>query len=245
MEKASRVLVVDDNIELLSTFAMILGIKGYQVDTATNGLEATQRCQQNVYDVVLMDISMPVMNGIDAARQITRMDPSIKILLMTAYAEDTLVGQIIGERSYTVLQKPLQVKELVECIEQIVVSPLVLLVDDDEALCQTFSKILWKEGFRVAVANSGEEALDLMKRRNYRMAFVDYKLPHMDGLTVTDRFSEINSSMKSVMITAYREQFGARTSEDLNERGLTCLYKPLDMNRLIRLMKEYCVSPAT
>ena len=244
MEKTSRVLVVDDNIELLNTFAMILQIKGFDVDTAVNGLEATILCRNNIYDVILMDISMPVMNGIDAAGEIIRIDPSTRIILMTAYAEDNIIGQATRTQTFTILHKPLQIKELVESIQQIVAAPLVLLVDDDVALCQVFSQILWKEGIRVAVANSGEEALDMVKKRPYQMAFVDFMLPNIDGVETASRFEEIDSQLKSIMITAHRERYLSMLAEDICPAGIPCLYKPLDMNRVISLAKEYCITRA-
>ncbi|MDP2721615.1 MAG: response regulator [Bacteroidales bacterium] len=90
-EIKKHVLLVEDNL-LNQKFAMaVLKLKGYTADLADNGQIGVELFAKNEYDAILMDIQMPIMNGIDATKQIRAMEqknqwPRIKIIAVTAYA---------------------------------------------------------------------------------------------------------------------------------------------------------------
>ena len=73
MTDALTILVVDDNVDLLETFAMILKRRGFFVETADNGAAAVDKYKEHNYDVTLMDIVMPEMNGVEAFQKIREM----------------------------------------------------------------------------------------------------------------------------------------------------------------------------
>ena len=84
MTEQARVLVVDDNEDLLETFSMILKRRGFSVDTAEDGVCAVDKFKMHHFDVILMDIVMPRMNGVEAFRKIREVNPVAKVILMTA-----------------------------------------------------------------------------------------------------------------------------------------------------------------
>ena len=75
MKNKPTILVVDDNQDLLETFAMILKRRGYRVQTANDGLSAINKFKEQNFDVTLMDIVMPEMNGVDAFKKIKEIQP--------------------------------------------------------------------------------------------------------------------------------------------------------------------------
>lgn len=86
MNKA-RLLVVDDEENIRFLFKEELEEEGYAVDVASNGLEALDKIKHAAFDLVILDIKMPGMNGIEALNEIKNMNKSLPVILCSAYGE--------------------------------------------------------------------------------------------------------------------------------------------------------------
>ena len=82
----SKILVVEDEQHQRELYAMELQEEGYQVDQASNGKEAVELVKNNKYDLVVLDIRMPEMDGIEALGKILSRDKKIPIIIYTAYS---------------------------------------------------------------------------------------------------------------------------------------------------------------
>jgi DNA-binding NtrC family response regulator len=109
-----RVLVVDDEAIVRESYKLALTDAGYAVDTVASGREAIQACHEERYDVMLADIRMPDMDGVEVARVISREFPDVRVVLITGYpsAETQEQASRIGVMDY--LQKPLRPDRLSE-----------------------------------------------------------------------------------------------------------------------------------
>jgi CheY-like chemotaxis protein len=117
MGEKTRVLVVDDNVSQCKTMSFILEHKGCAVAIAESGPEAIEIAKKNPFDIIFMDIKMPVMNGVEAYKQIKKIRPGAKAIMMTAYALEDLIGQALAEGAYGILYKPLDIKKMFDLIE--------------------------------------------------------------------------------------------------------------------------------
>lgn len=91
----TTILVVDDEVMVQEAILLLLDAHGYRVMTASNGLEALQAVEQKTPQLVLTDIRMPQMDGIELAGQLHERYPELPVLIMTAYAEvETAVGAL-------------------------------------------------------------------------------------------------------------------------------------------------------
>ena len=101
------ILLVDDDIESCETLQQILVLRGHHVDIAGNGKEALAIYRMDLHDVVLCDVSMPVMNGLQLARAVRERNPKAKIALLTGWNADVATD----ERQFVddVFQKPVDV----------------------------------------------------------------------------------------------------------------------------------------
>lgn len=100
MEKQKKVLLVDDTPDFLEIFKFKLTQSGLIVDTANDGKEALEKIKQNNYDLVILDVMMPEMDGIDTALEIMKMkdNKDIKFVFLTNFGEDNpLIGKEIDE----------------------------------------------------------------------------------------------------------------------------------------------------
>jgi signal transduction histidine kinase/ActR/RegA family two-component response regulator len=114
-----RILVAEDNTVNQKLALRLLSRMGYEADLATNGLEALDAVERLPYDLVLMDVQMPEMDGLEATRQIAdRVDPARRpwIVAMTANAMDGDREQCLAAGMQGYISKPIRVEELVEAL---------------------------------------------------------------------------------------------------------------------------------
>ena len=206
MSDKPTVLVVDDNLDLLNTFAMILKRRGFSVQTAGDGFTAVDKCKEQNFDVTLMDIVMPEMNGVDAFKKIKEINPEASIILMTAYSDEELLQTARDEGVHTIIHKPIRIDQLIQLINETAEGQPILVVDDDADICDTLTKILKLQGYDVLTADSGEEAVMLTQGKSCQMAFIDVKLPSIDGLETLLRLKEMNPDLLVIMMTGFRNE---------------------------------------
>ena len=238
MNEAPTILVVDDNADLLDTFAMILKRRGFNVETAVNGANAVDKFKEHDFDVTLMDIVMPEMNGVEAFRKIREVDPGAPVILMTAYSDDDLLQTAKEEGADHVVNKPIRIDQLIELIKEAAASQPILVVDDDTDICHTLTKALEMEGYEVLAANSGEDAVGIVSETPCQMAFIDIKLPDIDGLETFLRLKELNPGIRTVMMTGFRNEVRDVLEKAEAASAITCLYKPFDPGVLTELVRQ-------
>ena len=115
-----KVLFVDDEVDLAEYIADELRSENFDTDTAYDGVEAVLKALDGIYDVVLLDIRMPKLDGIGALRIIKRVMPNLPIIMFTGQAGrgDMIASTRLG--AYTCLLKPVSLNQLVETIHQVV-----------------------------------------------------------------------------------------------------------------------------
>jgi len=118
VKKQPSILVVDDNADLLSTFSLILKRRGYNVDTAEDGLSAVDKFKRHQFDVTLMDVVMPGMNGLEAFQRIREISPGARVILMTAYYDEEELRKVLNEGVYNAVRKPINIAKLIELIKE-------------------------------------------------------------------------------------------------------------------------------
>lgn len=107
-----RILVAEDEQQLSHVLSSAMTASGYQVDIATNGQEAVEQAKENAYDVIILDIMMPVKSGLEALKEIRATGNRAYIMMLTAMCEedDKVTGLDAGADDY--LTKPFSLKEL-------------------------------------------------------------------------------------------------------------------------------------
>lgn len=113
-----RVLVVDDDKVLQENVRQTLEYHHFIVDTADNGKEAVGAVYREKYDLVVMDVNMPEMDGIQALIEIKKYNPSIIVLIMTAYSNVSDAVKAVKEGAYNYLEKPISSDALVALIKR-------------------------------------------------------------------------------------------------------------------------------
>jgi len=241
MEEKTSILIVDDNVSIHQSMSFILEGKGYAVTTAQDGPEAIEKIKETPFSIVFMDIKMPLMNGVETYRRIKEFRPEIAVVMMTAYAVEDLVAEALEEGAFGVIYKPLDMEEVIAIIEQARDAQrgaFILVVDDDPDICTTLKNVLLEKGNNVSIAHTGEEAVAMAKNEAYDIIFIDMQLPTINGLETYLAIRAIRPEVVAVMITAYRQEMADLVQEALNNDAYACLYKPFEMEELLRLVDE-------
>ena len=113
-----KFLIVDDDEKIREMICAYLGVSHNLCDSAHDGSEGFQKVIESSYDLVLMDINMPKMNGIECIKAIRVVDPDIPIIIMTGMASDVEIENGIKNGANAVLKKPFKFEELDIAIQQ-------------------------------------------------------------------------------------------------------------------------------
>ena len=112
----------------------------------------------------------------------------------------------------------------------------ILIVDDDENICETLSLILGKKSYEIETAGTGQEALKKAQGRFFNVALLDIKLPDMEGVELIAPFRKLHPDMVMIIVTAYASLKTAMQA--LNEGASAYITKPVDMNEVLATVGE-------
>ena len=125
--KVYRILIVDDDEDILANLSDILGHLGYKTDTATCGEEAIGKVEQFCpnqldchYDLCLLDFKMPGIDGVELYKKILQYNPKLRAIMITAYAGDDGVQRAVEAGTWKVLRKPVDIEQLLGMINDAV-----------------------------------------------------------------------------------------------------------------------------
>ena len=111
MRKIS-ILWTDDEIDLLRPHIIFLREKGYDVDTATNGMDAVDLVKKNYYDIIFLDENMPGLSGLETLGRIKTVVPHVPVVMITKNEEESIMDEAIGSKSSDYLIKPVNPRQI-------------------------------------------------------------------------------------------------------------------------------------
>lgn len=119
MERSMRILIVEDNIRLADTLADALRAENYMVDIANDGLKGYEDAASSIYDILILDLMLPKMNGYEVLSALRSDGNHIPVLILSARAEldDKVQGFRVGADDY--VTKPFEIEELIMRIQAI------------------------------------------------------------------------------------------------------------------------------
>lgn len=202
-----RVLVVDDDRSMVRTLADVLRLTGWEVATAYTGAAAVELAATQSFDVVLMDVKMPGMDGVTAFRSMKSAQPGVRVVLMTAYAARDVLAEAELEGVMRVVSKPVDVASLLTLLTSVLSRRRpVLLIDNDVAFLNTLAEILRLRGYDTVVALSLEEATRLIAEREPAAVLLHMHLP---SATAREAVSAVHAVVHGAALILYSGQPGA------------------------------------
>lgn len=239
MDKKVKILVVDDDMDILETIRDVLELEGFDVACVDRGAKALEIANTEIFDVVLMDIKMPVMNGVETFKKLKQIIPGVPVIMVSAYAVEDLIAEALREGAFAALKKPLDFDRLFEVINAARGgSAMVMVVDDEEQTCRAMKSTLDESGYRTTVAYDGESAIEKARANNFDIIILDMKLPTLNGLETYLAIREIRPSSVVIIMTGYTGRMLDLAHQAVEKNAYVCLQKPIDMENLLELIGE-------
>jgi CheY-like chemotaxis protein len=238
-----RILVVDDDPDICQNLRDILVDLGYEVDVAHNGPQALELVCKWAYEIALLDLRMPGMDGLSLYREIKRQRAGTVSLLITAYAHAATAEEAVSAGAWKVLSKPVDFPELLTLVEQALRQPLVLVVDDDRDLCGSLWDLLRDQGFRVSMAHDCTSATLQLEASAYEVVLIDMRIPDRDGGAVFEMVRAVNPDARTVLITGYPSEQDQAIARIVAEGADAVCYKPFDIPWLIATIERLARAP--
>lgn len=203
-----RVLIVEDEKSLCMAIAELLKCEGFLVDTSFNGIDGLDNALSGIYDIIIMDISMPKMNGIEVLEEIRKNNISSSVLLLTAKdeIEDKIAGLKSGADDY--MTKPFVTEELIARVWALSRRNSMKYVDEtlrygDIQLDRTQHKLI-KDGSGIKLSAKEYQLMEILMLNREKVVEREYCITKIWGY---DADIEYNST--DVYISFLRKKLSA------------------------------------
>ncbi|MBP3504984.1 MAG: response regulator [Lachnospiraceae bacterium] len=186
-----NILIIDDDSSVLNTLRYYLTGVG-NVTTVSNGRQALQQARMQPFDVILLDIEMPVMNGFQTLDQLRNLEECINIpvIMITGKRDKYSVMNSISMGIDGYLLKPIHKDELIQKITEVYQKKqqhnnkkTILAIDDDMSYLKQLNSFL-QESYNVIMINSTKLALDYLANHVPDLILLDYQMPLYNGVAL-------------------------------------------------------------
>jgi len=201
-KEQNKILIIEDEEILLEVLEQKLSREGYKVKVARDGHEGIEKLKKQKPDLILLDIVMPKMDGYEVMEEINKMGlKDIPIIIISNSGQPVEIEKAVslGAKDY-LIKAEFEPVEVLEKVKSLLANPKatkiktktpttkkkseLLVVEDDQFLRDLLLKKLEKEGFRVAVAIDGQEAVTTFEKEKPKLVLLDIILPVIDGFEV-------------------------------------------------------------
>jgi CheY-like chemotaxis protein/HAMP domain-containing protein len=242
----SLILLAEDNSENRELYTAMLKKGGYLVIAVENGSKVLEIYEKHPFDLILMDISMPVMDGIQASRFIREKEKlsggvsHIPIIAMTGRATLEEQEQCVEAGMDIHIAKPFTFKTLIDSLERMIkenpsgattipdVPFNVLVAEDNKENQEVVAVLLEKLGVQYSFADNGKFALEKLEKEKYDLLLLDMQMPVMDGLTVLKQTREKGNHKDLYVIALTAHALKGDAEKYINAGCDDYISKPID-----------------
>ncbi len=155
-----RILWVDDEIDLLRAHIIFLENKGYDVESANNGLDAVEIVKNEFFDIIFLDENMPGMTGLETLTQLKTLSPNVPVVMITKSEEENIMDEAIGSKIADYLIKPVNPKQILLSLKKNIDQKRLVTQQTTSAYQMQFAQI----GMRLNDRLNFDEWIDTYKK---------------------------------------------------------------------------------
>lgn len=249
-----KILLAEDNPDNQHLMSLLIGKTSAELSIANNGKEAIKLINENNFDLVLMDIKMPVMDGMEAISLIRETNHKLPVIALTANVMKTDVDEYLSSGFNDHVPKPINRAKLYEIIKKYLrTSTHTVITEEKQKKSYKEVKILYaednvdnqnivrlllkKKNIPLDIAENGEVAVDMMIENDYDLILMDMQMPVMSGLeaTIMIRQSGFKSPIIALTANTYKSDIDTYRRAGCNN----WIAKPIDRKLFYKLIDQY------
>jgi DNA-binding NtrC family response regulator len=234
-----RILIVDDEGSLLLTLVANLELEGFDVMGAPDASAALSLLREQHFDLVLTDIRMPGMSGVELFRAIRDLRPNMPVILMTAFAAENLINEAVQEGVFAVLPKPFDIEHVIFALTRALSRPMVLLVDEAEE-ARPLAQALQAIGLPSQVTSTHQTSVQAVQEGPADVVLVNVEAL-ADGPALVENILHLDASIAVIATSSSAVPDLFRKVAELG--AFACLTKPLEPRRLVELVARARARP--
>lgn len=213
-----KLLLVDDEKDICGYLKIFFSQRGYRVYTALTGQDALNIVEKEKPELVLLDINLPDLNGLEVLKRIKEAFAYIKVIIVTVSDEPALIEKAKNLGADEFIEKPFTINYLEDVVIRKVSEidkdrqpPQILIVDDEEDF-RILLRAFLKKNFNCSIleAANAEVALDLMKANKPDLIFLDIKMPSRSGMDLIKEKENLDYKPFIWVMTAFDSEEVAR-----------------------------------
>jgi DNA-binding NtrC family response regulator len=235
-----KLLLVSDEEDTQNLLKDFLEKQEYEVCVVGEAGDALKKIEKEEFKLVITDLYLPGINGMELLRKIKRLDESIEVVIISDYGTSITKNLAKQRGAYEVIEKPVSLEKVGEIAKNILTKTKgkVLVVDDHEALRKTILNLLLVDGYEGDEACDGIEALEKVKTNNYDIVLMDIHMPRMGGIEAVKNIKKIRPYTYIVMMTGEADEEEVKQALSLKPGYYACLRKPFDMVTFSLIIKD-------
>ncbi|HEY3494104.1 MAG TPA: response regulator [Polyangiaceae bacterium] len=228
---APRILVADDDGGVRTSLAANLQLEGYDVVEASDGKHALALLREQTFDLVLSDVVMPEVNGVEVLKGAKALSPQTPVVLISAFVSESLVNTAVAEGLYAMLYKPVGIPQVLRIVVRALTRRALLVVDDAAPYLESLAASLRSLGIVVETALDGQQALEYARQNGVDACVLDLMLPAPGGIEICRDLRKLDREMDIIGITGSSDPALLRS---ITREGVpVCLRKPFEVRDLL------------
>ncbi len=245
------ILIANSDHRFSQTLKNVLSAYGHEIVMARTGEEAVQRFEERAPDLVLLDLVLLGLSGLDTLVKLKARAPRLPVVVVTGDVTAEVENRAREMGVIDVLRKRLSMDVIMQAVNralQEVGKPAkaapasvasaggapkpatILVVDDEKEICDLVGEFLGRRGYRVKTAYGGKAALASVKQEPPDLVLLDIYMPDLNGVEVLRRLVESKFAGGVIMLTASQEEPLLKTALDLG--AFDVLNKPVDLEQV-------------
>jgi two-component system, NtrC family, response regulator HydG len=225
-----RILVVDDDKDHAESIVDLLELRGYGVEAAHSGEDALELFARRPFDLTIMDVKLPGINGVETFFQLRKTRPGAQAIMMTGLNLDELIASAVGNGVAEILRKPFAMADLINAITAVWPDGLVLAADSDAAFGKTIAEFLDANGYAAAAARSRHDISELIPKE-LDCLILDLGTPILAGIEAYLDLRAHGGSVPTILVSSCNDQVPDQLAQE------QILIKPFDPVLLVEAVK--------